>query len=73
MTPLLAYLAPLGFAPLLALTGPAGPAGREADPRDRTAVADPGGDGRSGRRSALTWSPAAVDVSTLKSYDDIET
>ncbi len=48
MTPLLAYLAPLGFAPLLALTGLLVLSRREADPRDRTAVADPGGDGRLG-------------------------
>jgi O-antigen ligase len=71
MTPLLAYLAPLGFAPLLALAG---------------LLALPGL--RLSRATAppllillllvlwaavsMAWSPVAIDVSKLKSYDDLE-
>ena len=72
MTPLLAYLAPLGFAPLLALAGllalPGLRATREAAPPLLILVAL-----ASWAAVSMTWSPAAIDPATLKSYDDIET
>ena len=72
MTPLLAYLAPLGFAPLLALTGLLALPGlrltRAAAPPllVLTALA-------LWAVASMSWSPAAVDPATLKDYGDIET
>jgi hypothetical protein len=71
MTPLLAYLAPLGFAPLAGPGGPAGLAGPEADARRRAALLILVALALWAAVS-MSWSPAAVDVSKLKDYGDIE-
>lgn len=72
MTPLLAYLAPLGFAPLLALTGllclPGLRLTRAAAPPLLILVAL-----ALWAAVSLTWSPAAIDPATLRGYGDIET
>ena len=72
MTPLLAYIAPLGFAPLLALTGllvlPGLRLTRAAAPPLLILVAM-----AVWAAISLSWSPAAIDVSKLKGYDDLET
>ena len=72
MTPLLAYLAPLGFAPLMALAGllclPGLRLTRAAAPPLLILVAL-----ALWAAVSLTWSPAAIDPSTLKGYGDIET
>jgi O-antigen ligase len=72
MTPLLAYGAPLGFAPLMALTGllalPGLRLNREAAPPLLILVAL-----ALWAAVSMSWSPAAVDPATLKSYGDIET
>ncbi|CAN5418194.1 O-antigen ligase [soil metagenome] len=72
MTPLLAYLAPLGFAPLLALTGLLALPGlrltRAAAPPLLILVAL-----AVWAAVSMTWSPAAIDPSTLKDYNDVET
>jgi O-antigen ligase len=72
MTPLLAYLAPLGFAPLLALIGLLALPGlrltRAAAPPLLILVAL-----ALWAAVSMTWSPAAIDVSKLKGYGDIET
>jgi O-antigen ligase len=72
MTPLLAYLAPLGFAPLLALTGllalPGLKLTRAATPPLLILVAL-----ALWAAVSMTWSPVAIDVSKLKGYGDIET
>jgi O-antigen ligase len=72
MTPLLAYIAPLGFAPLLALTGllvlPGIRLTRAAAPPLLILVAL-----AVWAAISLSWSPAAIDVSKLKGYDDLET
>ena len=71
MTPLLAYLAPLGFAPLLALTGLLALPGlrltRAAAPPLLILVAL-----ALWAAASMTWSPAAIDPSKLKGYGDIE-
>jgi O-antigen ligase len=71
MTPLLAYLAPLGFAPLLALTGLLALPGlrltRAAAPPLLILVAL-----AVWAAISVSWSPAAVDVAKLKGYGDIE-
>lgn len=71
MTPLLAYLAPLGFAPLLALAGLLALPGlrltRAAAPPLLILVAM-----ALWAAASMTWSPVAVDVSKLKDYGDIE-
>lgn len=71
MTPLLAYLAPLGFAPLLALVGllalPGVKLTRGNAPPWLTLVAL-----ASWAAISMIWSPAAVDVSKFKGYDDLE-
>lgn len=71
MTPLLAYLAPLGFAPLLALTGLLALPGlrltRAAAPPLLILVAL-----ALWAAVSMSWSPAAIDVSKLKGYGDIE-
>jgi O-antigen ligase len=72
MTPLLAYLAPLGFAPLLALTGLLALPGlrptRAAAPPllALTALA-------LWAVVSMTWSPVAIGPLRPKSYGDIET
>ena len=72
MTPLLAYLAPLGFAPLLALTGllvlPGLRLTRAAAPPLLILVAL-----ALWAAVSMTWSPAAIDPSKLKGYGDLET
>ena len=72
MTPLLAYLAPLGFAPLLALVGFLAMPGlrltRAAAPPLLILVVL-----ALWAAVSMTWTPAAIDPATLKSYDDIET
>jgi O-antigen ligase len=72
MTPLLAYLAPLGFAPLLALTGllalPGLKLTRAAAPPLLILVAL-----ALWAAVSMTWSPVAIDASKLKDYGDIET
>uniref|UniRef100_B0T732 O-antigen polymerase n=1 Tax=Caulobacter sp. (strain K31) TaxID=366602 RepID=B0T732_CAUSK len=72
MTPLLAYLAPLGFAPLMALAGllalPALRLSRAAAPPLLILVIL-----ALWAAVSLAWSPAAIDPSTLKGYGDIET
>jgi O-antigen ligase len=72
MTSLLAYLAPLGFAPLLALTGLLALPGlrltRAAAPPLLILVAL-----ALWAAVSMTWSPVAIDVSKLKGYGDIET
>jgi len=71
MTPLLAYLAPLGFAPLLALAGllalPGLRLNRAAAPPLLILVAM-----ALWAAASMTWSPVAIDVSKLKGYGDIE-
>ena len=71
MTPLLAYLAPLGFAPLLALAGLLALPGlrltRAAAPPLLILVAM-----ALWAAASMTWSPVTVDVSKLKDYGDIE-
>jgi O-antigen ligase len=72
MTPLLAYLAPLGFAPLMALTGLLALPGlrltRAASPPLLVLIALVLWAGFS-----MTWSPAAVDPGAIKDYGDVET
>jgi len=72
MTPLLAYLAPLGFAPLLALTGllvlPGLRLTRAAAPPLLILVALV-----LWAAVSMTWSPAAIDPSKLRGYGDLET
>lgn len=72
MTPLLAYVAPLGFAPLLALAGllclPGLRLTREAAPPLLILVVL-----ALWAAISMTWSPAAIDPKTLKGYGDIET
>jgi O-antigen ligase len=72
MTPVLAYLAPLGFAPLLALTGllvlPGLKPTRAAAPPLLILVVL-----ALWAAVSMTWSPAAIDASKLKDYGDIET
>ena len=72
MTPLLAYLAPLGFAPLLALVGllalPGLKLTRAAAPPLLILVAL-----ALWAAISMTWSPVAIDPSKLKDYGDIET
>jgi O-antigen ligase len=71
MTPLLAYLAPLGFAPLLALTGLLALPGlrltRAAAPPLLILVAL-----TLWAAISMSWSPAAAGMSKLTDYDDIE-
>jgi O-antigen ligase len=71
MTPLLAYLAPLGFAPLLALAGLLALPGlrltRAAAPPLLILVAI-----ALWAAASMSWSPLAIDVSKLKGYGDIE-
>ncbi len=71
MTPLLAYLAPLGFAPLLALAGllvlPGLRLTRAAAPPLLILVVL-----AVWAAISLSWSPAAIDVSKLKGYGDLE-
>jgi O-antigen ligase len=71
MTPLLAYLAPLGFAPLLALAGLLALPGlrltRAAAPPLLILVAM-----ALWAAVSMTWSPVKIDVSKLKDYGDIE-
>jgi O-antigen ligase len=71
MTPLLAYLAPLGFAPLLALAGLLALPGlrltRAAAPPLLVLVAL-----TLWAAVSMSWSPAAVDMSKLKDYGGIE-
>jgi O-antigen ligase len=72
MTPVLAYLAPLGFAPLLALVGLLALPGlrltRAAAPPLLILVGL-----ALWAAVSTTWSPMAIDVSKLKGYGDIET
>ena len=72
MTPLLAYLAPLGFAPLMALAGFLAMPGlrltRAAAPPLLILVAL-----ALWAAVSMTWSPAAIDPTTLKNYGDVET
>jgi O-antigen ligase len=72
MTPLLAYLAPLGFAPLLALAGLLALPGlrltRAAAPPLLILVVL-----AVWAAISMTWSPAAIDPATLKGYGDVET
>ena len=72
MTPLLAYLAPLGFAPLLALVGllalPGLKLTRAAAPPLLILVAL-----ALWAAVSMSWSPVAIDPSKLKDYGDIET
>jgi len=72
MTPLLAYVAPLGFAPLLALAGflslPGLRLTREAAPPLLILVVL-----ALWAAISMTWSPAAIDPTTLKDYGDVET
>jgi O-antigen ligase len=71
MTPLLAYLAPLGFAPLMALVGllalPGLRLSRAAAPPLLILLAL-----ALWALVSMTWSPAAIDPATLKDYGDIE-
>jgi O-antigen ligase len=71
MTPLLAYLAPLGFAPLLALAGLLALPGlrltRAAAPPLLILVAL-----ALWAAASMSWSPVAIDVAKLKDYGDIE-
>jgi O-antigen ligase len=71
MTALLAYLAPLGFAPLMALTGLLALPGlrltRAAAPPLLILVLL-----AVWAAVSMTWSPAAIDPSKLKGYGDIE-
>jgi len=71
MTPLLAYLAPLGFAPLLALAGLLALPGlrltRAAAPPLLILVAL-----ALWAAVSMSWSPFAVELSRLKGYGDIE-
>jgi O-antigen ligase len=71
MTALLAYLAPLGFAPLMALAGllvlPGLRLTRAAAPPLLILVLL-----ALWAALSMTWSPAAIDPSTLKGYGDIE-
>lgn len=71
MTPLLAYLAPLGFAPLLALAGllalPGLKLTRTAAPPLLILVAL-----ALWAAVSMTWTPAVVDLAKLKGYGDIE-
>ncbi|HWW28338.1 MAG TPA: O-antigen ligase family protein [Caulobacter sp.] len=71
MTPLLAYLAPLGFAPLLALAGLLALPGlrltRAAAPPLLILVAI-----ALWAAASMSWSPVAIDLSKLKGYGDIE-
>ena len=71
MTPLLAYLAPLGFAPLLALAGLLALPGlrltRAAAPPLLILVAL-----ALWAAVSMSWSPFAVELSKLKGYGDIE-
>ena len=71
MTPLLAYLAPLGFAPLLALAGllvlPGLKLSRAAAPPLLILVAL-----ALWAAVSMTWSADAIDVTKLKGYGDIE-
>jgi O-antigen ligase len=71
MTPLLAYLAPLGFAPLMALTGLLALPGlrrtRAAAPPLLVLVAL-----ALWAMVSMTWSPAAIDPTTIKDYGDVE-
>jgi O-antigen ligase len=72
MTALLAYLAPLGFAPLLALVGLLALPGlrltRAAAPPLLILVAL-----ALWAAVSMSWSPAAIDPSKLKGYGDLET
>jgi len=71
MAPLLAYLAPLGFAPLLALVGFLAMPGlrltRAAAPPLLILVAL-----ALWAAVSMTWTPLAIDPSKLKDYGDIE-
>lgn len=71
MTPLLAYLAPLGFAPLLALAGLLALPGlrltRAAAPPLLILLAI-----ALWAAASMSWSPVAIDVSKLNDYGDIE-
>ncbi|WP_082554867.1 O-antigen ligase family protein [Caulobacter sp. Root1455] len=71
MTPLLAYLAPLGFAPLLALTGLLALPGlrltRSAAPPLLILLVL-----ALWAAVSTTWSPAVIDLAKLKGYGDIE-
>ncbi|EJL37711.1 hypothetical protein PMI01_00560 [Caulobacter sp. AP07] len=71
MTPLLAYLAPLGFAPLMALVGLLALPGlrltRAAAPPLLILLAL-----ALWALVSMSWSPAAIDPATLKDYGDIE-
>jgi O-antigen ligase len=71
MTPLLAYLAPLGFAPLLALAGllalPGVKPTRTTLPPWLILAAL-----AVWAAISMSWSPAAPDLSKFKSYDDLE-
>ena len=71
MMSLLAYLGPLGFAPLMALAGllclPGLRLTRAAAPPLLILVAL-----ALWAATSMIWSPAAIDPSTLKDYDDIE-
>ncbi|MBO9560414.1 MAG: O-antigen ligase family protein [Caulobacter sp.] len=71
MTPLLAYLAPLGFAPLLALTGllvlPGLKLTRAAAPPLLILVGL-----AVWAAVSMSWSPVAVDLAGLKGYGDLE-
>jgi len=71
MAPLLAYLAPLGFAPLLALVGLLALPGlrltRAAAPPLLILVAL-----ALWAAVSMTWTPLAIDASKLKDYGDIE-
>src|SRR6478752_2802483 len=71
MTPMLAYLAPLGFAPLLALVGLLAlpgvkPTRATLPPWLILAVL------AVWAAISMAWSPEAVDLSKLKTYDDLE-
>lgn len=71
MIPLVAYLAPLGFAPLLALVGLlALPGAGVSRPAARPMLALVLLVGWAA--VSMVWSPAAVDPATLKTYGDIE-
>jgi O-antigen ligase len=71
MTPLLAYLAPLGFAPLLALAGLLALPGlrltRAAAPPLLILVVL-----ALWAAASMSWSPEAIQLSKLKGYGDIE-
>lgn len=72
MATLLAYLAPLGFAPLMALAGllalPGLKLTRAAAPPLLILVVL-----SLWAAASMTWSPAAIDPSTIKDYGDVET